>query len=88
LRRSTTPTPDHPSSHPTEGRIRIVYKKSINLSLAQYKAIQGLYNERNEYIWNNYRPTQPNTYMQVISSFKYGKKPINIIPTTTTAVPY
>jgi carbonic anhydrase len=71
----------------TEGRIRLVYKTPIKLSENQYKAIYGLYEETGKYIWNNYRPIQNNTFVQVWSSKMPGLPVPNVIPTTTKA-PY
>jgi hypothetical protein len=59
----------------TEGRIRIVYKQTIKLSAEQVKAIRGLYDESNKYIWNNYRPLQSNRYIQVFKSWKPKLRP-------------
>jgi len=71
----------------TEGRIRVIYQRPIRVSAEQFKAFQGLYNERNKYIWNNYRPQQPNTYVQVFSSVERVPKPTTTTrrPTTTGA---
>jgi carbonic anhydrase len=51
-----------------EGRIRVVYQRPIRISAKQLHAFRGLYNERNQYIWNNYRPVQSSHYVQVFSS--------------------